>query len=79
MICADKTPWTAVLEAGGGEVIESLTPASLGQALNRWASMMATEIVAARTSSAAAYREWSATQPETNVIKQVLLRLTAGT
>lgn len=36
VICSDLTPWTPVLETGGGTVVRELIPAAFGEVLARW-------------------------------------------
>jgi glycosyltransferase involved in cell wall biosynthesis len=78
VICSDQTPWTPVLEAGGGQVVRDLTPAALGVVLARWAAMSTTEITVARAAARAAFLEWSKRQDGSNVLDLLLRRTDAG-
>jgi glycosyltransferase involved in cell wall biosynthesis len=78
VICSDRTPWTAVLEAGGGQVVRDLTPAALGAVLARWATMSSTEIAVARNAARAAFLEWFRQQDRSNVLELVLRRIRLG-
>jgi glycosyltransferase involved in cell wall biosynthesis len=78
VICSDQTPWTPVLEAGGGQVVRDLTPAALGVVLARWATMSSAEIAVARDAARAAFLEWFGQQDRSNVLDLVLRRISAG-
>jgi len=77
VICSDQTPWTPVLEAGGGQVVRDLTPAALGAVLARWAAMSSAEIAIARAAAHAAFFEWFGQQDRSNVLDLVLRRISA--
>ena len=78
VICSDQTPWTPVLEAGGGQVVRDLTPAALGAVLARWATMSSTEIAVAGTPRRASFLEWFGQQNRSNVLDLVLRDISAG-
>jgi glycosyltransferase involved in cell wall biosynthesis len=78
VICSDQTPWTPVLEAGGGQVVRDLTPTALGAVLARWAAMSSAEIAIARAAARAAFLEWFGQQDRSNVLDLVLRRISAG-
>jgi glycosyltransferase involved in cell wall biosynthesis len=78
VICSDKTSWTPVLKAGGGEVVDNPTPVSLGRVLDRWAAMTNEEIGQARAAAAVAYHAWQSQQPGTNVLEQLMRRFQGG-
>jgi glycosyltransferase involved in cell wall biosynthesis len=78
VICSDQTPWTPVLEAGGGQVVRDLTPAALGAVLTQWAAMSAAEIAVARDAARAAFLAWFGQQDCSNVLDLVLQGISAG-
>jgi glycosyltransferase involved in cell wall biosynthesis len=73
VICSDKTPWTDLLEAGGGMVVRDLTPAGLAAYLQRLALMSPSERVDAKTSAADVYLTWRKQQLDLNILDEVRL------
>jgi glycosyltransferase involved in cell wall biosynthesis len=72
VICSDQTPWTSVLNGGGGGVLSALSPDCLRREIERRASDTPEERLAARRAAGAAYRAWRATSDEVNVIGEML-------
>jgi len=70
VVCTDSTPWTPVLEQGGGTVLSSL--AALPAELSRLASLSPGERWDSRVDAGAAYRSWRATRTAGNILEQVL-------
>ncbi|TCB95928.1 glycosyltransferase [Micromonospora zingiberis] len=68
VICSDRTPWSAVFEAGGGRVVRPLTVAGLAQEIERVAGMSAQERHRARLAAGAAYRQWCQENRDGNVL-----------
>jgi glycosyltransferase involved in cell wall biosynthesis len=60
VICSDQTPWTAVLDAGGGAAIRDLTVDNLSSAINRVAAGPPEERMKRRQAAGDAYRAWHA-------------------
>ncbi|MFF5173148.1 glycosyltransferase family 4 protein [Micromonospora sp. NPDC000089] len=75
VICSDRTPWTDVLQAGGGVVVAELTPARLAERIEQVASMSAAQRHTARLAAAKAYRGWYERGGRTNVLDQVCAML----
>ncbi|MEH0983589.1 glycosyltransferase family 4 protein [Micromonospora sp. CPCC 205556] len=73
VVCSDRTPWTAVLRDGGGEVLEDLTPAALTERIERLAALSPRQRHSARVAAGAAYRRWWQRTSRTNVLDQVRL------
>jgi glycosyltransferase involved in cell wall biosynthesis len=71
VICSDETPWTDVLEKGGGTVVRDLTVAGLTGAVQRVVSMSPAARLRARQAAGEAYRSWRAASTETNILEQV--------
>jgi glycosyltransferase involved in cell wall biosynthesis len=73
VICSDQTPWTPVLEGGGGAVLRELTAGCLGRELERIAGMTPTERLRARQVAGAAYQAWRRSADNSNVLEQIRL------
>jgi glycosyltransferase involved in cell wall biosynthesis len=74
VVCSDETPWSPVLTAGGGTVIEPLTVAGLLSEIERIASMTPTHRLAARRLAGTAYRRWRAGVDGRNILDDLRLR-----
>jgi hypothetical protein len=72
VICSDTTPWTAVLDKGGGRVVRDLTAGGLAAALQRVVSMSPEARLRASQAAGDTYRSWRAQSVEINVFDQVL-------
>jgi glycosyltransferase involved in cell wall biosynthesis len=70
VICSDETPWTQVLEAGGGAIVRDLTVACLGSELERVAAMTPAERLRARQSAGSAYQVWRKGIHGPNILEQ---------
>jgi glycosyltransferase involved in cell wall biosynthesis len=68
VVCTDSTPWTPVLNKGGGTVLTSLD--ALPAELSRLASLSPAARWDSRLAAAAAYRTWRATRTEGNILEQ---------
>jgi glycosyltransferase involved in cell wall biosynthesis len=73
VICSDETPWTDLLEAGGGMVVRDLTPAGLAAYLQRLALMSTGERVDAKISAADVYLTLRKQQLDENILDEVRL------
>jgi glycosyltransferase involved in cell wall biosynthesis len=71
VVCSDRTPWTRVLESGGGAIVRDLTVGGVAQALERFATMTAGERLQARQTAASAYRSWRKGSAGPNILDQV--------
>lgn len=71
VICSAETPWTDVLEAGGGMIVRDLTSTGLADHLHKFALMEASERVAARQSAGTAYLTWRKQQSDQNILDVV--------
>src|SRR5205807_5753274 len=58
VICSDRTPWTSVLESGGGAIVRDLTTVGLGKELERIAVMPPEDRLRARQAAGMAYQAW---------------------
>ncbi|MEU7617600.1 glycosyltransferase [Micromonospora rifamycinica] len=70
VLCSDRTPWTAVLRDGGGQVLTELTPAALGELVTRVAAASPEQRQAARVAAGDAYRRWRAGRLRVSVLDQ---------
>lgn len=78
VICSDLTPWTPVLEAGGGAVVRDLTPRGVGEVLACWAIKPRNELIQARVAAQTAFLDWHAAQDGTNILDLVTHHVPAG-
>jgi glycosyltransferase involved in cell wall biosynthesis len=70
VVCSDRTPWTSVLEGGGGTVLRELTSASLSEELGRLALMRPTERLQAKQLAGIVYRSWRSEHGSPNILEQ---------
>lgn len=75
VICSDNTPWTPVLEAGGGAVVRDSTPASLGRVLADWAQRSRRETAESGSAARAAFVRWSDELDGRNILELALERI----
>jgi glycosyltransferase involved in cell wall biosynthesis len=73
VICSDKTPWTQILEAGGGAVVRDLTVGGFGRELERVATMTPAQRLRARRVAGTAYQAWRRSIDNSNVLEQIRL------
>lgn len=73
VICSQETPWTDVLEAGGGVVVRELTSANLLEELDRIAAMAPAERLRMRYLAGEAYRSWRLRIHGPNILEQARL------
>jgi glycosyltransferase involved in cell wall biosynthesis len=71
VLCSDQTPWTSVLEAGGGFVVRELTSEALGRELERLAALSPEERCRARQAAGSAYSSWREATVDRNVLEDV--------
>ena len=78
VICPDTTPWTKVLEAGGGVVLRDASVAGIARELERYASLSARDRLAARNRAGHAYRSWREGEFGPNILEQLRVARSAG-
>lgn len=71
VICPNTTPWTDVLKAGGGFVLESSLPDAIAEVIEALASADVAERLRHRVRAGAVYRQWRKTTATTNIIDTV--------
>jgi glycosyltransferase involved in cell wall biosynthesis len=71
VVCSDQTPWTAVLESGGGSVVRELTAQALAEDLRRILAMTPDQRVHAKLRASDAYRAWRDRVTGGNILDQV--------
>jgi glycosyltransferase involved in cell wall biosynthesis len=69
VICSAETPWTSVLQSGGGTVLTALTPECLGAEIDRLAASTPAERTESRRLSGQAYRLWRDRTDDTNILE----------
>lgn len=69
VVCTDSTPWTPVLQAGGGAIVTSVE--SLTRELSRLAALTPAERWSARQRAGDAYRTWRTHLHTPNILEQV--------
>ncbi|WKU05082.1 glycosyltransferase [Micromonospora sp. HUAS LYJ1] len=73
VICSAETPWSSVLEAGGGVVLTDPSAEELGGHVERIAAMSPEQRRTARLAAAAAYRTWRAGATQPTILDEILL------
>jgi glycosyltransferase involved in cell wall biosynthesis len=73
VLASDETPWTLVLERGGGVAIRSISTEALARELQRWAAMTPTQKFGTRIAAAGAYKRWRAELSDANILDEFLL------
>jgi glycosyltransferase involved in cell wall biosynthesis len=73
VVCSDRTPWTRILEAGGGTIVRDLTPRGLARELERRAAMTADERLQARQAAGRQYSSWRKKLGGRNILEQARL------
>jgi glycosyltransferase involved in cell wall biosynthesis len=73
VVCSDQTPWTPVLEAGGGTVVRAPTAEALSQELERIVCWTPAERLQARRLAGTAYRSWRRGVDDSNILDRVRL------
>lgn len=58
VVCADTTPWTQWLRAGGGEVVTPDLMHEWVKAIERFATLDSAQLIASRASAARTFRDW---------------------
>lgn len=71
VVCSAETPWTQLLQAGGGRVVGELTVDAVGREIRRIAAMSPAERLRARQLAGARYRDWRARLDDDNVLDHV--------
>lgn len=75
VICSDRTPWTELLDSGGGPVIRRLNPEALAGELSRLASLAPQERLDLRRKAGDAYRLWRECVSDENIVDRVRKKL----
>lgn len=78
VICSNETPWTAVLETGGGVVVRQLDAGVLGRELERLAGLTPAQRLQKRQAAAGAYRSWRQGLRGENVLDRVRVASEGG-
>jgi glycosyltransferase involved in cell wall biosynthesis len=71
VLCSPNTPWTDVLESGGGRVVHDPAPAALAAELDRLAAAGHEDRLKARRLAGEAYRRWRSGCLEVNLLDQL--------
>ena len=73
VVCSDRTPWTRILEAGGGAIVRDLTAPGLAKELERRAAMTPGERLHARQAAGRAYKSWRKRADGPNILERARL------
>ncbi|WBB52103.1 glycosyltransferase [Verrucosispora sp. WMMD573] len=73
VICADRTPWTPVIQAGGGELLNDLDVQTLARHLDVLATATPEQWLHKRRAAGDAYRGWRAGDTGANLLDQIRL------
>nr|WP_277351240.1 glycosyltransferase family 4 protein [Micromonospora sp. HNM0581] len=68
VICSDRTPWSDLIEAGGGVVIRSLTERELATRIGQLARTSSEARLRARLRAGEAYLAWRRATPDVHVL-----------
>jgi glycosyltransferase involved in cell wall biosynthesis len=71
VICSAETPWTELLQQGGGTVVRDLSVNALRNALQRLAAEAPIERARRRVAAGEAFQSWRAETPEVNILERV--------
>ncbi len=72
VVCTTHTPWTEVLENGGGQAVDSLDAGPWAVALSSWARPGPDGRTQRKANALAAYRRWRDQAPTTLAVETVL-------
>lgn len=72
VVCSQNSPWTPVLQAGGGAALRGLDAPTWAAELNRVAALSPAERTAGKHVALDAYRHWRQARPATSVLELVL-------
>jgi glycosyltransferase involved in cell wall biosynthesis len=70
VICSEATPWTDLLDAGGGTIVRDLSPEGLAVTLEDLVHLSPSERVAAKQSAGNAFLAWRSSCVDANVLDQ---------
>lgn len=70
VLCSDQTPWTAVIQSGGGSVVRNLTAGNLALELRRFAARPPTMRFDAKQAAGKAYSAWRASS-DANILDSI--------
>lgn len=73
VLCSGETPWTQVLEGGGGAIVRSPTITGLRDELERVAAMSPDQRLRARQAAGDAYRVWRKAAVGPNILERARL------
>jgi glycosyltransferase involved in cell wall biosynthesis len=73
VVCSDRTPWTRILEAGGGTIVRDLTARGLSKELERCATMTPDERLHARQAAGRQYKSWRKRADGMNILEYARL------
>lgn len=71
VVCADVTPWTGILAAGGGRVVRHTSSGAWTQEIQAYAVMTSTERLAARVRAGQAFDRWRQLSPDRHIFEMV--------
>jgi glycosyltransferase involved in cell wall biosynthesis len=75
VISSNETPWTEILQTGGGRVVRDLTAEGLGRELEQVVAMAPAERLHARRRAGDAYRSWRRGVRSANILDQARVAL----
>lgn len=78
VVCSVNTPWTDVLNGGGGYALQNLTAQCLADTVNRLAQMQPDERKALRTEAGRAYSRWRQEASDENILDRMCTSSSSG-
>jgi hypothetical protein len=73
VLASAETPWTAILQKGGGTVIMPLSSEGIASELERWAGMTPSQKIAAHIAAGNSFKLWRKDLSNVNVLDQIFL------
>lgn len=71
VICSDRTTWSRELEAGGGVVLNEITPRALAARIELVAAMSGAERRRAKEAAGKCYNDWRSKEPDINILDRL--------
>lgn len=78
VLCTDRTPWTAVLQSGGGAVIPSPKPTDIAGTIQEWAALGSADRYGRRIEAGQAFGRWSDSREAVTLLDRIRPPATAA-
>ena len=71
VMCTDRTPWTALLHAGAGEVVRSSTPEGWREAIDSYSALTLSDRLDRRLAAGRLYEQWRSTPKGPHIFSMI--------